>query len=804
MRSSPSIKWAEWSISTRRPSGTFGYARADVVGKDLAGLIVPPSLRSDHYRGLAHCVAAGEGLSLGRRVEMPAVRADGTEIPVELAITRIVGEPPLFTAYLRDLTAAKEADRKLAERIRLTEFGATVGVALTHAGALPEVLQHCTEATVRCLGAAFARIWTVNDAGDVLELRASAGMYTHLDGPYGRVPVGQLKIGLIAQEQKPHLTNAVVGDPRVGDQEWARREGMVAFAGYPLVVDGRLAGVIALFARHALTEATLQALASAADQIAVAIDRKRAEEAERRQREWLHVTLRSVGDAVIATDPRGRVVFLNQVAESLTGWRQEDAVGRELEEVFRILNEQTRQPAEAPVRKVIEQGVIAGLANHTILISRDGTEVPIADSAAPIRGASGDVQGVVLVFRDVSQGRQAELERQRLYQESQFALLRAEAGEARLAEEGRRKDHFLALLGHELRNPLAPIRNAASILDYAGDDPEARLQAREMIDRQVTHLTRLVDELLDASRIANRKIQLRREPLDLGRVVRAAVGDHRHDMEASGLTVAVDAPADPLWVNGDAVRLTQVISNLLHNAAKFTNRGGSVAVRVAPDAAAGVVAVSVCDTGMGIEPAILERLFEPFSQADRSLDRSRGGLGLGLALVRGLVRLHGGEVCASSAGLGRGAEFTFTLPMTSGPAAEKPAEVGARPAAGLRILIVEDNQDSADSLRMVLELAGGHTVAVAHSGTEGVGLARTFRPDVILCDLGLPGMSGFEVARALRADPATASARLIAVSGYGSDDDRRQARQAGFDHALVKPVELSALQRLLGQANGAS
>jgi PAS domain S-box-containing protein len=265
----------EWNAAAEK---TFGYRRAEALGRELAELIVPPSLRERHRRGLEHCLATGEGPMLDRRIELTGLRADGSEFPVELALTRIPAQgSPLFTAYIRDITERKQAEAASAERVRLSALAADVGTAVIRNDSLPDMLRHCAEALVRHLEAAFARLWTLNEAEDLLELQASAGMYTHLDGAHSRVPVGRFKIGLIAQERKPHLTNCVVEDPRVSDREWARREGMVAFAGYPLVVDGRLVGVMALFARKALTEATLQAMASVANGVALGIQRKRTE-----------------------------------------------------------------------------------------------------------------------------------------------------------------------------------------------------------------------------------------------------------------------------------------------------------------------------------------------------------------------------------------------------------------------------------------------------------------------------------------------------------------------------------------------
>jgi signal transduction histidine kinase len=367
--------------------------------------------------------------------------------------------------------------------------------------------------------------------------------------------------------------------------------------------------------------------------------------------------------------------------------------------------------------------------------------------------------------------------------------------EARLREAGRQKDEFLAMLAHELRNPLAPLRNAVQLLRLRGTDPDTVTWARELIERQTAHITRIVDDLLDAARMARGTVHLQRQRLDLADLMRTAVEDHRGSLATAGLTLEVNLPSEPIWVQGDPTRLAQVIGNLLHNAAKFTDAGGRVEVRVGQ--ADGFASVTVQDTGLGIDPAMLPRLFEPLSQADRTLERSRGGLGLGLALVKGLVELHGGRVEAFSDGPNQGASLTFWLPIDQGPYAPE----ASRPAAGgtarqLRVLVIEAKRDVADSLQVLLQLLG-HEVTVASSGPEGLEEARKVRPEVVLCDLDLPGMSGYEVARALRQDPATGSVRLIAVSDYGQEEDQRQALASGFTRVLLKPVDPDGLQRLL-------
>jgi PAS domain S-box-containing protein len=516
------------------------------------------------------------------------------------------------------------------------------------------------------------------------------------------------------------------------------------------------------------------------------IRRRRQVEADlRTQREWLHVTLNSIGDAVITTDETGRVTLMNPTAERLTGWTDEEAKGRPLREVFEIVNEQTRRPVESPVDKVLERGCVVGLANHTVLIARDGTERPIDDTAAPIRGADEDLRGVVLVFHDVSDRR--TMERQ----------LQQRAND--LEESDRRKDEFIAVLAHELRNPLAPIRAAGQVLKLGGARPEAVEQVAEIVERQSEHLSALVDDLLDVSRVTRGKISLRRECLNFTEIVRASTMLFQQRCESSGVSFAVDLPEEPLWVDGDRTRLTQIIENLLDNSCKFTDEGGTVAVSLAADTGGRCAALSIRDTGMGLEPEMKKRLFVPFAQADRTLDRSKGGLGLGLALVKGLVDLHEGEISAHSDGPGCGAEFLVRLPLADPPpqAAEVDANGDATTATTrLRVLIIEDNRDVANMVSMLVSLLG-HEVLAAHTGDHGIEIARTKQPDVVLCDIGLPGMSGHDVARNLREDPACRNLRLIALSGYGQAQDKQRAREAGFDGHLTKPVDMESLRESL-------
>jgi signal transduction histidine kinase/DNA-binding response OmpR family regulator len=372
-----------------------------------------------------------------------------------------------------------------------------------------------------------------------------------------------------------------------------------------------------------------------------------------------------------------------------------------------------------------------------------------------------------------------------------------------IQDADRRKDEFLAMLAHELRNPLAPIRNAVQLLRVVSPESDDLQQARDLIDRQVTHLVRLVDDLLDATRIARGKVELRKERCDVSRIVRQVAEDYRPLFADSGLTLVVDVAEEPIWVDGDPTRLTQIVSNLLNNASKFTDRGGDVAVGLDRQADGRRATLRVRDTGIGIDPRMLSSIFDVFVQADRSLERVRGGLGLGLSLVKGLVDLHGGDVLANSGGLGRGAEFVVHLPLatkSSSAAASLPPDAAPLGCgAKHRVLVVDDNRDAAHSAATLLELAG-HIVRTAYTGADGLAVAGEFRPDVMLCDIGLPGgMSGYDVARAIRQDVDLPAIYLIAVTGYGRDEDHRQAEEAGFDLHLTKPVDCQRLFDILAQ-----
>jgi PAS domain S-box-containing protein len=514
-----------------------------------------------------------------------------------------------------------------------------------------------------------------------------------------------------------------------------------------------------------------------------------AEEAVRKQAEWLRVTLASIGDAVITTDASACVTSMNRVAVEMTGWSDEEARGRPLEEVFRISSEDSDDPIENPAARALREGRIVGLANHAILIARGGETRAIDDSAAPIQDDKGVVIGAVLVFRDITEQRRRQDELARSEQE--------------LRESDRKKDEFLAMLAHELRNPLAPISNAAQVVRALPSRSTELDWAMDVIERQIHQMTRLVDDLMDISRITRGRIELRTQRVDVATLVEMAVESCRPLLEDRRHELKVVAAGSAIPLDVDPTRLTQVLLNLLANAAKYMDPGGRIEVlaRRVGDRAQ----ITVKDHGIGIAPEMLAGIFDMFSQEESSLERSRGGLGLGLTLAKRLVELHGGTIVASSEGKGRGSTFTVSLPIASKAAPERPAEPrkSAVPAASQRVLVADDNGDAAESLARLLTLLG-HEVVTAGDGLAALEALPGFRPGLVLLDLGMPRLDGYETARRMRLLEEGRGAFIVALTGWGQEEDRRRSRDAGFDEHLTKPVEVGALQELLVRARAAS
>jgi PAS domain S-box-containing protein len=497
--------------------------------------------------------------------------------------------------------------------------------------------------------------------------------------------------------------------------------------------------------------------------------RKRAEEALRERTAVIRAITDTSEDVIYVKDTRGRLVFANPATLALVGKPLDQVLGRtDLE--FLEDEAAARQVMEND-RRIMERGVAEEVEEHVPL--PDGTDRIWASRKAAYRDERGEVVGLIGISRDITGRKRIE---------------------DALREADRRKDEFLGMLSHELRNPLAPIRSSTYVLRRAEPGGEQAARALAVIERQTEHLSRLVDDLLDVTRIGRGKIELRRATADLRELVRRATEDFRLLLDDRGVAFTVALPDGPVWAEVDATRVTQVVGNLLHNATKFTRRGDRVSVSLA--AAGGQATIAVRDTGAGVERGLLPAIFDPFVQGARSIARTEGGLGLGLALVKGITELHGGAVAADSAGPGRGSEFVVRLPLALPPAPAEPrAAPGERRRAARLVLVVDDNADAADTLAELVRLLG-HDVQVAYDGPSALQAARASRPDVVLCDLGLPGMDGYDVARALRAGGG-APLRLVAVSGYAQPDDVRRAADAGFDAHVAKPPDPAEIERLL-------
>lgn len=1116
---------AEWLSTTLRSIGDA------VVVTDQTGAVKFLNPVAEHLTGWPLAEAAGQPLrevfkivneSTGAPVENPVEKALATGRIVGLAnhtelITRsgsriaiddsaapifdLQGQITGVVLVFRDVTQQRQTERDRAERARLATFSAEIHMALSEAESMDAMLKRCTDLTVEFLDAAFVRIWLLDSDANVLELHASSGLYTHLNGAHGRIPVGSFKIGMIAQEKRPHLTNHVIGDPRVPNQEWAQKEKLVSFAGYPLMIDGSVIGVIGMFARHELSNATLNVLQTVSQSVALGIQRKQAELRLREHGEWFSVTLGSIGDAVMTVDMNGCITFLNAVAEALTGWSTADACGRSMREVLRLINESTREPAVNPIDRALDEGVVVGLANHTTLIRRDGREMPIEDSAAPIRDPHGKIIGAVMVFHDVSERRQKELELERseerfrlmsevvpqllyattadgtveylneawftytglspdalswpdiahpedkdrtfkvwktaletgtLYETecrirrrdgeyrwfvSRAVPLRDDAGqivrwygsctdihEQKLTEEALReeyiiteylqevakalateldlskvvqiitdagtritraqfgaffynlldekgasymlytlsgvpraafdkfpmprathlfgptfrgegviraddirkdprfgknaphygmpaghlpvvsylavpvisrsgevlgglffghaeagvfterdekiivgvaaqaaaamdaarlyqreqqaralaeqasqaKDHFLATLSHELRTPLTPVLAILSSLQQDSALPGTIAEDLETVRRNVELEARLIDDLLDLTRITRGKLELHCHHVPIGRVIEDAINTCLPDLKAKNLTLVRELRGTGEIIFADSARITQILWNLLKNAIKFTPSRGTITVRskVVRESESEHVIVEVQDTGMGIDPSRLGSVFEAFEQGDRKITKQFGGLGLGLAISKAIAQSHSGTLAVASKGMGHGSTFTLTLPLhgcvdgdgKQDTPARSPAE--AVPTAtineeashrSLRILLVEDHADTAAILSRVLRRMGHDVI---HAGTVSAALHSAHAEmqgegiDLVMSDLGLPDGSGLDLMRELS---SKYSLRGIALSGFGMESDLEQSSAAGFSRHLIKPIDISVVRTTIAE-----
>ena len=504
-------------------------------------------------------------------------------------------------------------------------------------------------------------------------------------------------------------------------------------------------------------------------------ERRNAEEVLRQSEEKFRLLVEGVREyALFMLDPAGTIASWNTGAERIKGYRADEIIGQHFSIFYPPEDIVARKP-ERELREAIEHGSVE---DEGWRIRKNGERFWANVVITALHGADGGLRGFAKVTRDMTERRHV------------LALLEAD----------RQKNEFLALLAHELRNPLAPIRTALHVLGQPRVSPAEASRAHAIASRQVVHMARLLDDLLDVGRISEGRMELRLESFDLRDLVRRAVDAVGAVAADRGQTVVVDLPPEGVSMVADPTRIEQVVTNLLSNSIKYTDPGGRIRVRAARES--GEAIVEVTDNGIGIDSSMLPRIFDLFVQAERRVDRSVGGVGVGLTLVRKIVELHGGRVVASSPGPGRGSRFLVSLPLrwppasAAGPAVQQPLPTEHRKP--LRVLVVDDNIDAADGLSMMIRLLG-HDSRAVFDGASAIQIAPTFRPDVVLLDIGMPGLDGHAVARRLRENDATRGAYLVALSGWGQVEDRNRSREAGFDEHMVKPADPRQLERLLAE-----
>ena len=700
------------------------------------------------------------------------VHRDGHFYDVAWAASAIhEGEAVVGTVLeVHDITERKRAE---AHRALLT----SISDDIARGEPLDSVLARAAEGLGRLIGSASCELSEIDETAGVLEI-ATAWRRAGTPPLAGRHPLDAILMGAFPAELRrgePVVVPDVESDERVDAAPYTAL-GIRAFMIAPFVREGawRFCASVTCDAPRAWREDEVRLLRGVTARVFPHIERRRGEEALRLSEERFRLMADSVPHLVWITGAEGVLEFLNRQWTNYTGL-DFDAEGRPPS-----LADTVHPDDLAPTLASFEAALAAG-ATFTI--------------EHRMRGAGGDYRWFLVraePYRDPATGQVVR------WFGTSVDIHDLKLAQQALADADRRKDEFLAMLAHELRNPLAPIATSAHLLDLAADDPRRVRDIARIIGRQVEHIRDLVDDLLDVSRVTRGLISLRDDAVDVASIVHGAIEQSRADIEARRHRLSVAMPPAAVAVRGDRTRLIQVVANLLNNAAKYSPDGSRIEVVVEADDA--LVRIAVSDTGQGIDPGLLPHVFELFAQGERTPDRAHGGLGLGLALVRNLVHLHGGGVEASSDGPGHGSRFTVTLPRASepaplaAPATAAPATTASDTTAGRRIVVVDDNADAAATLALALESCG---YAVQTFGDASTALARApeLAPDAFLLDIGLPGMDGRELVRRLRADPALAAARYVALSGYGSPTDVEASRRAGFHRHLVKPVDL---QQLLG------
>ena len=875
---------------------TFGYQRADVLGRELASLIIPPSARERHQKGLAHYLKTKEGPVLGKRIEISALHADGTEFMVELAITRVPTQgQPLFTAYLRDISDRVRNEQLRSIRLAVTQHLTQMpNVEEAALGVLRSVCDH-----LRWDAGLF---WTIDQKGDSVECltswhRDDEAVATFTEASCSRTfRRGEGLPGRVWSSGQPAWILDVRHDANFPRAALAANADLHSAFACPIVVGDKKLGVIEFYTRHIREPDAelLETMTSIAGHVGQFLEGRRAQDTILRSERDLNDFFQNAAIGLHWVGPDGLILRANRAQLQMLGYSEEEYVGHHIadffadNEVIRDILQRTlagERIDDYPARLRCKDGSIRDVlidSNalfegsrfvHARCFTRDITdrkrfEGALRESEEKLRLLADTIPQLAWMAKpdghifwynrrwyeytgtttqemegwgwqsvhdaavlpevltrwkgSIASGEPFEMVfplkgADRLFRPflcrvnplhdangrvitwfgTNTDISDIKRMEDELRDADRRKDEFLAMLAHELRNPLAPLRNSLQLMKIPRVDAATTQRMRDIMERQVNHLVRLVDDLLDVSRAKQGKIILSKEPVDLATVMTHGAETSQPLLEGKGHRLNISCPDESLFVDGDPIRLAQVIGNLLTNAAKYTDANGHIQLSASRED--NTVVLRVQDDGIGIAPNVLPHVFELFSQADHAASRSQGGLGIGLTLVKKLVELHGGSVEARSAGLDKGAEFFVRLPIMHQDRS-KSIEIGntasVKSSSKLRLLVVDDNEDAAESLAMLLRLQG-HEVRVAHDGVTALGVAVDFLPALIFLDIGMPGMDGYEVARRLRTMPALQSTVLTALTGWGQAEDRRRSADAGFDHHLVKPPELKAVEALL-------
>lgn len=773
----------DWNRAAER---LFGHDRAAVLGREMGGLIVPPPLREAHRRGLARYLQTGEGPVLGRRIEITAIRADGSEFPVELAIIPISTEgPPAFTAHIRDITAGKAAERRRNARLAVTEV-------LAGAGTREEAAAGVLRAVCEGLGWDVGAIWTTDEGGGVLRCLDFWSRPSVADGSFeadsrGRSLTRGVGLpGRVWETGRAAWIPDVTIEPNFPRGPLAVEAGLHGAFAAPITVGEDCLGVVEFYSGEVREPDPdlLEMMATLGGQIGQFLERRRAEERLRRSERELADFFENATIGLHWVGPDGTVLRANRAELELLGYDRDEYVGRHIAEFH------ANEDAICDILRRLQ----AGEALHDYparLRCKDGRIRDVLIDSSVMR-EDGEFVHTRCFTRDVTERRRAEEE------------LRAAKDDAEAAN--RAKSQFLAVLSHELRTPLNPILLAATSMLERPADPEEIRPTLEMIRQNVNLQARLIDDLLDVMRIVRGKMPLHWEVADGHALIRQALQMCQSEILGKDLRLDLGLGAQKHHLNADPARFQQVIWNLIKNAVKFTPGGGVITVRTRNvedrEGREDRLVIEISDTGIGIEPEVLPLIFDPFQQGETRITRKFGGLGLGLAICRGIVEAHGGMLTAESPGTGRGATFGVELGTIPNPAATdgKPAPplpvVARTLPSSLRILVVEDEPATLRLMARLLE-GLGHSVTTANSIATGCEAFEAGEFDLIVSDIGLPDGSGLELMRRVVAMRGRIAA--IALTGYGMEEDIQKSREAGFTAHMTKPIDFTKLESMIGQ-----